>query len=329
MRQKYILILLIFLLIGSLFFNIRFYNKLTNNKIIDFHGSIWQKVEDIKFKAYFINNDECKTCADLKKLSDTFSNRFPTAEIIHINSDSEEGKKMVSEGIDVLPAIIIEENFKNVKDFQTMLSKKIINPILDGKYFEFVTPGTKIIMNKNKVPKTSGDKKTLVAYVDFISESSLKFLINIIPILNEEFKDDLPINIRPFSKSLPSKYATLASMCNVQIGKIAEKRRELIFKIENVLLNNKIKNNPTEDELKQFELKIHNEMLAETIKIFDLNEEQQKCIKSDVNIMSMNNHTKEASEFGVYSAPAFFVGDLYIDGRVSQDKFISVIKDSL
>lgn len=281
------------------------------------NGKMWVRLEDPVFDAYFLTDVNCKNCVNLSALEASFGSAFPTARIRRVDINSTNGKNLVSQGVGVVPAIVLPKAVEEISTFSQLSQGGLVAPISEDLY-EFRTVGNKRILSASQlppVPEEAKGKLSVVGYTNPFSEDTILFLSAIKQIAEQ---NGAFFSWKPFVNNIPSSFATEAILCGAEPTSIVAIAQDY---------NNKI----TEITAGASELTQENmdEMKSALGELLSLNEEEKTCYNEGKNSETVQRLAAEAQALGIAGAPAYFIGNLFLAGQQSQEVFTQVLSEQM
>ncbi|MDF1498339.1 MAG: thioredoxin domain-containing protein [Patescibacteria group bacterium] len=306
-------------------FGIDFFGKNKNfespegeTEIFEKNGKTWRAFDDPIVNVTIISDKECQECSH-GEVVDMIRGNIPTIKTRVINFDTEEAQKIIDIfEIKSIPAFVFDSKITKIKDWedQTEIREVFIEKddiyLLDsakigipvGRHIGFLE------VNENDIFKGPKDAKvTIIEFSDFECPFCKKGKENIDEVL-KIYGDEVKLVFKHFP--LPShsnaQKAAEASECANEQGKFWE-MHDAMFEDQSKL---------AVSDLKQTAQKI-GLVTKEFNNCLDSGKYEGK-VKSDMGI---------GSEYGVGGTPAFFIGEDFLSGAQSPEKFQIIIDKQL
>lgn len=321
-------ILLAGLLLGSIFVDTAQLIKgggysqkaLKNTDIFASEGKTWVAYADPIVKVQVVTDDACEACKPDDILV-SLRRVMPTISVAKVKSDSEEGKKMITDfGIKSLPAFLFSEELEKTGFFvqvQQLFEKKdktyVMNTaeagIKAGKFIEMPQIGDADI----KVGPADAKVK-IIEFSDFQCPYCKKLHEETIAKALKDYEGKVFFVYKqlPLSFHAQAETAALASECANEQGKFTEYADKLFA---------------TQADWGKTTGNQSFKTYAAQLK---LNTGQfGKCLDEKKYQDKVNKDKEEAGKFGISGTPAFFINDNFQNGMVAYEEVKKIIDDAL
>lgn len=155
--------------------------------------AVCEFIEDKETRLTIINDENCISC-DTTRMLQIIKQLFPLVEITEINSDSEEGRKLISQlSLEALPSYVFESDIQetiNFNKFKRALVEKqdkfIINPAASGSNYYFKRKSIRNKLDLFVLPSTPSSVEDNLQEVLELFEDNINYSKHIISDENEE-----------------------------------------------------------------------------------------------------------------------------------------------
>lgn len=300
------------LLSGS---NSRLQGSDTGKEVVN--GKMWIRLDDPVFDAYFLTDVNCKSCVNLSAMETSFESAFPTARIRRVDINSTNGKNLVSQGVGVVPAIILPKEVEKVSTFPQFNQGGFVTPISED-WYEFRTIGNKKVLSKTQLPPASEEtdgKLNIVGYTNPFAEDTISFLTVVRQMAEQA---GAAFSWKPFVNNIPTSFAAEAILCGADPASIVAIAQEYSDKVTEITAGVSELTQENTDQMKS----ALGELLA-------LRDDVKTCYDENQSAETVQRLAAEAQALGIAGAPAYFVGDLFLAGQQSQETFSQVISEQM
>lgn len=286
-------------------------------QVVEYDGSTWVRYDDPKIVVDVYDAEDCADCVTDDVLV-RLRSYIPTIEAHRIDVRTEEGKALAKqEKIAHIPAFVFSKNVDE-SDFYQQAAMLFKEHGKDKYYFDTPSVGVPIGEYLEQPPVENGihvgDTQapiTIVAYENPVSDES-RTMFGVIDKLVSEMKDSVHFVIKmvPVPEQKNSADIAKAALCASEQDKYVEFMR---------LVNADYRTIATSEILDEK----YNVYLAK------LNMEGDKfhtCLNEDRIADMIEEHSQEASRFGVMMAPTYFVGNKPLMGVVTYENFKAQIE---
>jgi len=323
-----IVILLAGLFIGSVFVDVVQMTKgggysqkaLNKTDVFESNGKTWVAFTDPLIKIQVLTDEKCEQCKPDDVLV-SLRRVMPTISVSKVDSNSDEGKKIISDfSVKSLPAFIFSEELEKSSFFSQ------VQPLFEKKENKYVMNTAEAGIKAGKfieLPQISDSdikigpadaKVRITEFSDFQCPYCKKLHEDVISKMLKDYGDKvlfvykhLPLAIHPQAEN-----AALASECANEQGKFNNYMDKLFASQTEwgkTTGTQSFKNYAAQSGLNQAQF--------------------NSCLDSKKYQSKIDENKKEAGNFGITGTPSFFINDTFENGAVPYDDVKKIIDQEL